>query len=78
MNGSNTWWVKQGIIVGTALLVWLSAYFAFTSFRSGAVISAAVLSIVGLLIGIGGIFAWYRYSRKEKVELLEQQIYGPK
>lgn len=78
MIGSRAWWIKQGIIVGTVLIVGALAYVALAQFRSGSIVIAVTLSVAGAIITLGGVLAWSKYSRLERFETLENQIYGPK
>ena len=78
MMGTKTWWIKQGAIVGTTLSVGMLLYLAFTFFQAGSLGPAVALSIVAVVVGSGGAFAWSRYSRLDRLETLENQIYGPK
>ena len=74
--GTRTWWVKQFSLLTVVLGVGLVAAGGVGYLEGGAVRSVAV-AVVGGLVALGGAYTYRRYSNRDAVERLEQQIYGP-
>lgn len=74
--GTRTWWLKQGALAVTilgAFLVIAGGYGLLQ--RPGT--RAVLVGGAGLVVVTVGGLAWRRLARKDSVERLEQQIYGP-
>ena len=78
MLGSRVWWIRQGLLVGTAVVVLTLTVRAASAFFAGAVVLALLLTTVGALVAVGGGYVWYQYGAKERMQVIEEQIYGPK
>lgn len=74
--GTRTWWLKQGALAVTILgaFLLLAGVYGLLQ-RPGA--RAALVCGVGLAVAAVGGIAWRKLARKDSVERLEQQIYGP-
>lgn len=78
MLGSRVWWIRQGLLVGTAVVVLTLTVRAASAFFAGAVAFALLLTVMGVLAAVGGGYVWYQYGTKERMQVIEEQIYGPK
>lgn len=74
--GTRTWWVKQLSLLTVILGVGLVAAGGVGYLESGGVRSVAV-AVVGVMVALGAAYVYRRYSNRDAVERLEQQIYGP-
>jgi uncharacterized membrane protein YjjP (DUF1212 family) len=75
--GTRTWWIKQFALLGVVLGVGLAAAGVVGYLGGGDLVSSAVLALLGLVGALVGTRVWKRYSNRDAVERLEQQIYGP-
>jgi len=74
--GTRTWWIKQFSLLTVVLGVGLVAA-GGVGLLEGAVVPSAAVAVVGVALALGGAYGWRRYSNRDAVERLEQQIYGP-
>lgn len=75
--GTRTWWIKQFALLGVVLGVGLVAAGVVGYLGGGDVARSAVPVLIGVLVTFVGARVWKRYSNRDAVERLEQQIYGP-
>ena len=74
--GTRTWWIKQFALLSVVLGVGLAAA-GVVGFLDGAALRPVVVVAVVAAVALGGARVWKRYSNRDAVERLEQQIYGP-
>jgi hypothetical protein len=74
--GTRTWWIKQFSLLTVVLGVGLVAA-GVVGYLEGGTVRPAAVALVGAVVAAGGAYAWRRYSNRDAVERLEQQIYGP-
>lgn len=75
--GTRTWWVKQFALLGVIFGVGLVAVAGLGYLEGGDLLRSALVALLGVVVTAVGAYVWKRYSNRDAVERLEQQIYGP-
>lgn len=75
--GTRTWWIKQFSLLAVILGVGLVAVAGVGYLEGGDLLRSGLVALLGALVALGGVRVWKRYSNRDAVERLEQQIYGP-
>jgi hypothetical protein len=78
MVGTRLWWLRQGVLVVTAVTALTLLIRSVFGVLAGDLVTGLLFGGVGVAIALTGGYVWYRSGSTERVQLLEKQIYGPK